>query len=389
MRDVDYVVIARKYRPQTFSEVAGQDAIARTLTNAIRKRRVAHGFLFTGPSGVGKTTMARILAKALTCETGPTHEPCGVCEHCRMIAGSNHPDVYEIDAATHNGVDDIRQITERAGFAPTQARYRVFILDEVHMLSQSAWNALLKLLEEPPEHVYFIFATTEIEKVPATVVNRTQRFDFRSIELDAIVTRLGEVCAGEAVECDPTLLYRIARAAGGGMRDAQTLLDQVIAIAEDRITDDDLDLLLGAARGSDLEDLTGDLLAGNGDEALARLDRLLADGIAPATLLDQMVEHARALLLVQTCGAESGPVQRLGRNTNDLAEQARGASAEKLMRVCQILVASQQALRNGVEARLQLELASVRISRLGQVLDADGLLRRIERLERGLAQSPR
>ncbi len=387
---MDYVVIARKYRPQTFAEVAGQEVIARTLVNAIAKQRVAHGFLFTGPSGVGKTTMARILAKGLCCEHGPTAEPCGVCDHCQMIAQSIHPDVFEMDAASHNGVDDIRDLAESASYAPSQARYRVFILDEVHMLSTNAWNALLKLLEEPPPHVYFIFATTEIEKVPATVVNRCQRFDFRSIDIDDIVGRLRAVCAGEEVSVDDPLLYRLARAAGGGMRDAQTLLDQLIAVSEDTITAADLDLLLGAARSEDIAAIAGSLLAGQGKEAIEVFDRLGAGGVAAATFLEQLIDHFRLLMLVQTCGAESAPVRRLGSCSDAVLAQAEQPN-EKILRICQILIGSQQALRGGVDARLQLELAFVRIARLGEMLDVEGLLRRIDRLERnaGAAGNPR
>jgi DNA polymerase III subunit gamma/tau len=378
---VDYLVIARKYRPQTFTEVSGQEVVARTLTNAIKSQRVAHAYLFTGPRGVGKTSMARILAKALCCETGPTTEPCGVCQHCRMITDSGHPDVAEIDAARYNGVDAIRELSDNASFSPTLARYRIYILDEVHMLSTSAWNALLKLLEEPPAHVRFIFATTEVDKVLATVLSRCQRFDFRAIDLDNIVKRLREICTKEEVRLGDAVLFRIARAAGGGMRDAQTLLDQLIAVSEGEAIEDDLNLLLGAARGGDLEQLVDHLLAGNASPAIEAIDRIVAAGVAPATFLDQLVDHARSVLLVQACGAESPAVRRLGSCTPALVAQAKLATPEKTMRLCQILVACQQALRQGADPRLQLELACVRIAGLGQLVDADTLLRRIERLE--------
>jgi DNA polymerase-3 subunit gamma/tau len=378
---VDYLVIARKYRPQTFAEVSGQEVVARTLTNAIKSQRVAHAYLFTGPRGVGKTSMARILAKALCCETGPTTEPCGVCEHCRMITDSSHPDVAEIDAARYNGVDAIRELSDNASFSPTLARYRIYILDEVHMLSTSAWNALLKLLEEPPAHVRFIFATTEVDKVLATVLSRCQRFDFRAIDLDNIVKRLREICTKEEVRLGDAVLFRIARAAGGGMRDAQTLLDQLIAVSEGEAIEDDLNLLLGAARGGDLELVVDHLLAGNASPAIEAIDRIVAAGVAPATFLDQLVDYARTVLLVQACGPESPAVGRLGSCTPALIAQAKLATPEKTMRLCQILVACQQSLRQGADPRLQLELACVRIAGLGQLVDADTLLRRIERLE--------
>src|SRR4051812_20658777 len=291
-----YLVIARKYRPQAFAEVAGQEVVARTLSNAINSNRVAHAYLFTGPRGVGKTSMARILAKALCCEKGPTATPCGVCQHCRMITDSSHPDVAEIDAARYNGVDAIRELSDNAMFSPTLARMRIYILDEVHMLSASAWNALLKLLEEPPAHVRFIFATTEVDKVLPTVLSRVQRFDFRAIDIEDIVKRLREICVAERVELGDQLLYRIARAAGGGMRDAQTLLDQLIAVSAGTVSEEDLTLLLGAARGGDLEALAEHLVAGKAAEAIASLDRVCSGGVAPATLLDQLVDHFRAIM---------------------------------------------------------------------------------------------
>ena len=389
---MDYLVIARKYRPQTFSEVSGQGVVARTLANAIRSNRVAHAYLFTGPRGVGKTSMARILAKALCCENGPTEKPCGVCQHCVMITDGNHPDVAEIDAARFSGVDAIRELSDGASFSPTLARSRIYILDEVHMLSTAAWNALLKLLEEPPAHVRFIFATTEVEKVLATVLSRCQRFDFRAIDLDDIVARLREICATEKITLSDAVLFRIARAAGGGMRDAQTMLDQLIAVSDGTVNEEDLNLLLGAARGEDLNEFLGDLLNGDAAKALAALERISSGGVSASTLLGQLIDQVRALLLIQTCGVNSPAVQRLGLTTAMLECRAAAVTPEKVMRMAQILVASQQALRHGVDPRLQLELAAVRIARLGDVLDIDGLLRRIERLERaptGTAAHPR
>ena len=381
MSNVDYLVLARKYRPQNFTEVSGQEVIARTLSNAIKKNRVHHAYLFNGPRGVGKTSSARILAKGLCCETGPTPEPCGVCEHCKMIADGTHPDVREIDAATHNSVDDIRELNDNATFAPTLARKKIYILDEVHMLSTSAWNALLKLLEEPPEHVNFIFATTEVDKVLQTVQSRCQRFDFRAIDISDIVSRLQDVCKGEGVELSEPLLRRIARSAGGGMRDAQTLLDQLISIADGEVQEEDLNLLLGAARGDDIDMMLTALLEGDSGKAIEHLDRLVSDGIACQTLVEQLLENARLMLLVQTCGKDAPVIQRLGQVNSTIEALCKAHNSDKLLRICQILSQSQQAMRRGIDAQLQIEMAVIRISQLRDMLDMDGLIKRLQRLD--------
>ena len=387
---MDYLVIARKYRPQTFADVAGQEVVSRTLTNAITSNRVAHAYLFTGPRGVGKTSMARILAKALTCEHGPTITPCGVCTHCQMIADSRHPDIVEIDAARFSGVDAIRDLSDTASFSPSLARLRLYILDEVHMLSTAAWNALLKLLEEPPAHVRFIFATTEVDKVLPTVLSRCQRFDFRSIALEDIVSSLRVIAANEKATLSDAVLYRVARAAGGGMRDAQTLLDQLIAVSEGAsgVNESDLNLLLGAARGEDLTTMVTQLLAGEAGPALEGIERTAAAGVAPATLLDQLVDHVRAMLLLQACGKDSPALRRLGADVATVTAHAAACTPEKTLRICQLLMGSQQALRQGVDPRLQLELVFVRIAGLGQLVDVENLLRKIERLEPAATGSP-
>lgn len=386
---MDYLVIARKYRPQTFADVVGQEAVARTLTNAIRTHRVHHAYLFTGPRGVGKTSMARIFAKALCCVSGPTTEPCGVCEHCRRIAASTHPDVVELDAARYTGVDHVRELSDDLGLSPVLARAKVYILDEVHMFSSAAWNALLKVLEEPPAHVHFVFATTAVERVPETILSRCQRFDFRNLDLSAIAARLADIARQEGASVPEPVLRRLARAAGGGMRDAQTLLDQLIAMSGGEASEADLDLLLGAARGEEVRALLAAACAGASADALQRLDACCQAGASPATVLAQLIEHARAVLLAQACGADAAPVRSLGLPAEAIAELAAALTPEKALRVTQVLIGAERQLRHGVEPRLALEMALVRIARLGEVVDLERLLQRIERLERGEAAVPR
>jgi len=228
---LEYLVLARKFRPQTFEDVAGQEHVVKTLRNSIGQGRVAHAFLFSGPRGVGKTSVARILAKSLNCEKGPTATPCNVCSNCREITNGSSLDVREIDGASNRGIDEIRELRENVKFAPAAAKYKIYIIDEVHMLTREAFNALLKTLEEPPSHVIFIFATTESHKVPATIISRCQCYDFRRISLKEIAANLGRVAAAEGIKISPSALLWIAEAGDGSMRDAQSIFDQVISYA--------------------------------------------------------------------------------------------------------------------------------------------------------------
>jgi DNA polymerase-3 subunit gamma/tau len=300
-----------------------------------------------------------------------------------------HPDVTEVDAARFGNKEDITRLLEDVGFAPQLARVRVFILDEVHMLTGHSWNALLKVLEEPPPHMRFIFATTEVEKVLPTVLSRCQRFDFRSLDLPVIVARLKDIAAKEGATLPEPVLYRVARAAGGGMRDAQTLLDQLIAVSDGTANEDDLDLLLGAARGEDLRDMLKLALGGSLATALAKLDACCSSGASAGTILDQLIEHLRAVMLLQACGAEAPAVRRLGLPEEQLKALAVAATPEKVLRAAQVLTGTQQHLRHGADPRLAVEMALVRIARLGEVVDLERLLQRIERAEAGAAAGPR
>ncbi|HVT53168.1 MAG TPA: DNA polymerase III subunit gamma/tau [Dongiaceae bacterium] len=292
-----YRVLARKYRPSDFSGLIGQEALVRTLTNAIAQGRLAHAFMLTGVRGVGKTTTARILARAFNCigpdgKGGPTASPCGVCEHCRAIAEDRHVDVIEMDAASRTGVNDIRELIEGVRYRPVSARFKIYIIDEVHMLSSNAFNALLKTLEEPPEHVKFIFATTEIRKVPITVLSRCQRFDLRRIEADKLAAHLGAIAASEGAKLAPTALALIARAADGSARDGLSLLDQAITLAEpgQEVGEEQVRAMLGIADRTQLFDLYEAVMAGNAAPALDQLRRMYEAGADPIVVLQDLLD---------------------------------------------------------------------------------------------------
>jgi DNA polymerase III subunit gamma/tau len=295
-----YRVLARKYRPSDFAGLIGQEALVRTLTNAIAQGRLAHAFMLTGVRGVGKTTTARILARSFNCigpdgKGGPTASPCGVCEHCRAIAEDRHVDVIEMDAASRTGVGDIRELIEGVRYRPTSARFKIYIIDEVHMLSSSAFNALLKTLEEPPEHVKFIFATTEIRKVPVTVLSRCQRFDLRRIEADRLAQHLGAIAAAEGAKLAPNALALIARAADGSARDGLSLLDQAITLVDRRetaaeVTEEQVRAMLGIADRTQLFELYEAAMAGRATEALDQVRRMYEAGADPIVVLQDLLD---------------------------------------------------------------------------------------------------
>ena len=302
-----YRVLARKYRPQNFSALIGQDAMVQTLGNAIRRGRLAHAFLLTGVRGVGKTSTARLIAKALNCigedgQGGPTIDPCGVCEPCRAIAEGRHIDVIEMDAASHTGVDDVREIIDASRYAAVSARFKIYIVDEVHMLSKNAFNALLKTLEEPPPHVKFLFATTEVNKVPVTVLSRCQRFDLRRISAEKLTAHFAEICAIEQVEAEPEALALIARAAEGSARDGLSILDQAIAHAGlegEGVRAAAVRDMLGLSDRGAVRDLLSRLLAGEGPAALAAMRQQYALGVDPLAVLRALLEAVHAITLVK------------------------------------------------------------------------------------------
>lgn len=360
----EYTVLARRYRPRQFEELVGQEAVARALRNALASGRVAHAYLFTGARGVGKTSTARILAKCLNCVQGPTANPCDTCDICQAIAVGEDVDVLEIDAASNTGVDNIREIRVNVQSRPARARYKIYIIDEVHMLSRGAFNALLKTLEEPPEHVKFIFATTEVEKIPVTILSRCQRFDFPGIGSTRIVTRLREIVAAEGMQADADALELIARRAGGSMRDAQSLLDQLLAFGGDHLTSTQVHGLLGTAQDERVLALADAIFSHETAQALHIVGQAADEGLQLGELLDQLLEYWRDLMIVQCAGVEGQTLSVAPAHRQRLAEQAKKARIDTILAGLDVLASTKARLRNSGQGRVLLEMAVVRLSRL-------------------------
>ncbi|HTK73616.1 MAG TPA: DNA polymerase III subunit gamma/tau, partial [Gemmataceae bacterium] len=294
----EYTVVARRYRPQQFADLVGQEPVAQALENALKSGRIAHAYLFTGTRGVGKTTTARILAKALNCVNGPTPTPCDKCESCVAIAAGQDVDVLEIDGASNRGIDNIRELRQNVQFRPSRSRYKIYIIDEVHQITRDAFNALLKTLEEPPPHVKFVFATTDVQKVPITILSRCQRFDFTGISSPQIIERLKDVVQAEGVKADDDALELLARRAGGSMRDAQSLLDQLLAFGGDRLTIEKVHRLLGTADEDQVAALAAAVLSKDAPLALKLLSEGVDRGLQIGELLDQLIDYWRDLMLL-------------------------------------------------------------------------------------------
>jgi len=379
-----YLVLARKYRSRTFDEVVGQEAISRTLVNAVKTGRIHHAYLFTGTRGVGKTTMARILAKALNClaADAPTPEPCNECDACVSIARGDDVDVVEIDGASNRGIDEIRDLRANAIFRPARCRYKVYYIDEVHMLTLPAFNALLKTLEEPPEHVKFIFSTTEAEKVPATILSRCQRFDFRNIPTQRIAEHLQRICEAENVQADGDALFRIARAAAGSMRDALSLLDQLL-VSDVEVTAEDVVRVLGTPPDERMLAIAEAIANGSPAAALGELDGVLASGVSLAGAAAALGDVFRNMMVASTCGADSELIELPEQQRKALGEIARRFSMPALVQAVGVCQSVSQRIRGSSVARGLLEAALVRLADAEKFVDPASLIDRLEALSGG------
>ncbi|AMY71937.1 DNA polymerase III subunits gamma and tau [Frigidibacter mobilis] len=378
-----YQVLARKYRPATFADLIGQEAMVRTLRNAFAADRIAHAFVMTGVRGVGKTTTARIIAKGLNCigkdgTGGPTTEPCGVCENCRAIADSRHVDVMEMDAASRTGVGDIREIIESVHYRAASARYKVYIIDEVHMLSTNAFNALLKTLEEPPAHVKFIFATTEIRKVPVTVLSRCQRFDLKRIEPEVMIAHLARIAALEGASLSPDALALITRAAEGSARDAMSLMDQAIAHGAGETTAEQVRAMLGLADRGRVLDLFDLIMRGDAAAALSELSGQYADGADPMAVLRDLAEvtHWISVVKITPDAAEDPTVSPEERSRGQ--QMAAALPMRALTRMWQMLLKSLEEVAQAPNAMMAAEMAIIRLTHVAELPDPEALLRRLQ-----------
>ena len=398
---MSYLVLARKWRPQSFDDIACQEHITRTLSNAIRSNRIAHAYLFTGVRGVGKTTAARILAKALNCEKGPTPNPCNQCSFCAEITSGNCIDVLEIDGASNRGIDEIRQIIENVRYQPAQCRFKIYVIDEVHQVTRDAFNALLKTLEEPPPSVKFILATTEPHRLPETILSRCQRYDFRRITLREIVRRLDEISQQEGLKITKGALVLLAREADGSMRDAQSLLEQVLACVEPGSTSRDetavderlLEEILGLAERQVLYELSKAVIQGNAQRCIELIAKVVVEGRDLGRLSRDLVEHFRNLLVVRLAKTDAKDAEAPGKGQlldlpdqeiDDLRTQVADLSTETLLDYFDFMAAGDEEVNRSSNPRFPLETVLVRLATLPKTLPIAQLLERLEKLEKKL-----
>ncbi len=379
-----YEVIARKWRPQQFDDVVGQEHVSRTLKNAIKLNRVAHAYLFVGPRGIGKTSIARIFAKAINCQEGPTEKPCDRCPSCAGIMEGNNLDVREIDGASNRLIDDVRSLREDVRYMPN-GRYKIYIIDEVHMLTIEAFNALLKTLEEPPEHVIFLFATTEPQKVPLTILSRCQRFDLRRIPLRLIVERLALIARAENVEIDHDALLAVARAAEGGLRDAESALDQLIAFQGSKISEENVISVFGLMPRKALEELSSAIFTGDIASLVRSVEQMDRQGKDMHRLLLELLEHCRNLLIFLEIGTIGDEMDLAENQIEALKSQAKMTDSERLLRIIDILTETTDRLRYALSKKTLLEVSLLRCARAALTVSLDQIVAELRQIASGAA----
>jgi len=381
---MSYLVFARKYRPLNFDDVVGQEHVTTTLKNAIKTSRLAHAYLFAGPRGIGKTSCARILAKSLDCQNGPTVSPCNKCDSCLEINESRSMDVIEIDGASNRGIDEIRALRENVKFSPTRGRFKIYIIDEVHMLTPEAFNALLKTLEEPPEHVKFIFATTAPHKILPTILSRCQRFDFRHIPVLKIIAKLEEIAKAEKLSVDKEVLFLIAKAASGSLRDAESILDQLSSFSKERIDVDTIYSLLGMVEEDFIFELTQVLAQKNGIAAMKLVDKLINEGKDINQFIDSFIEHFRNLMVARIGGKLlEGLLDLPDELKEEILKQSQSFSLKQILNTIELLVSAKEMGRVLDSLRIPLEMV---IAKLTYVKEVDGQVNKIEEVIRAAEQ---
>jgi len=383
-----YLVLARKYRPALFSEVIGQSHVVKTLNNAFKQGRLAHAYLFSGPRGVGKTTMARLLAKAFNCAQGPCEEPCNNCDYCHEISAGNSLDVFEIDGASNNSVDDIRTIRENVQYSSSKSRYKIYIIDEVHMLSTSAFNALLKTLEEPPAHIIFIFATTEVHKIPVTIISRCQHFEFKLLSVNEIMDSCQEILAKEKIQITKPALRMIARAADGSLRDSQSILEQVINVADGSIELQDVQCALGAGDPTMLRALIGAIIAGDLSQALISTDHIACTGYNLYQLCKDLIAYCRNALICKSVEKPQDIIDLSDDELRELKKIIREASIEQIEFCLMTLTDMENTVKWSSNPRFILETIITKISRFEQLVPLQSILKKLNQMEQSLAGSP-
>ena len=384
-----YTVLARRYRSGTFDEVVGQNHIAQTLKKAIASGRIAHAYLFCGTRGTGKTSTARILAKALNCEsskTGPVTEPCGKCESCVAVARGDDIDVIEIDAASNRGIDEVRRIIENAIYSPARSRFKIYIIDEVHAMTKDAFNALLKVLEEPPSHVKFILATTEPEKILATILSRCQRYDFRNIPTREIAAHLASICKQEQIDADEDALFLVAKAGAGSMRDSLSLLDRLLSLGEKHVTADMIESLLGLPKSQVLFELSDAIGRGDVKATLGQTDAMIQSGLSVDAFLASLIDHLRNLLILRACGGDSNLVEVPGLSLGELNKQAQRFDTVTLAQDIAILEELRRQARQSNAGRALLDATLVRLALSEQFSSVAELMARVDGTPGGAIQ---